>query len=76
MDGSDPNSDEINWQYVAAAGLAITVASLATVKAVSSQREKDITLSDLMKGRIAIVTGANCGIGLSTVKGLAARNAR
>ena len=75
MDGSDQNSDEINWRYVAAAGLAITVASLATVKAVSSQRE-EITLSDLMKGRIAIVTGANCGIGLSTVKGLAARNAR
>ena len=70
----EPNSDDYHWQYVAAAGLAVTIASLATINAVS-QREKEICLSDLMKGRIAIVTGASSGIGLSTVKGLAARNA-
>ena len=55
----DPNPDDndSHWQYVAAAGLAVTIASLATIKAVS-QRENETVLSDLMKNRIAIVTGA------------------
>lgn len=74
MDGSDPNSDDYHWHYATAAGLAIAVASLATIKAVS-QREQEFPLSDLMKGRIAIVTGSSSGIGLATIKGLAARNA-